>query len=131
MRTGNRRPQTSPGAFILALEISPKGRKGIPMTNQRYYPQEAPSFRGLARIEPPMKTANTTNPPAPSSALEKHYSLEEVATAWGISVRSARHIFRDVPGVLDPTIHRSLTSRSYQAMRIPASVAARVHANQI
>jgi hypothetical protein len=97
------------------------------MTNQRYYPQEAPPFRGLARIEPPMKAANTTAPP---NAMEPHYSLKEIAEAWGISVRSARHIFRDVPGVLDPTIHRSLTSRSYQAMRIPASVAARVHANR-
>ena len=50
------------------VEITEK--KGITMTNQRYYPQEAPSFRGLARIEPPMK--NTTNPPAPRNALEPH-----------------------------------------------------------
>ena len=97
------------------------------MTNRKYYPQEAPSFRGLARIEPPMKTANTTNPPAPSSALEKHYSLEEVAEAWGISVRSARRIFRDVPGVSDVCSRRVLTSRPYTILRIPASVAARVH----
>jgi hypothetical protein len=97
------------------------------MTNQRYYPQEASAFRGLARIEPPMKTANATNPPAPSSAMEKHFTLEQIAEAWGISVRNARRIFRDVPGVADLTVHRSLTTRSYQVLRVPASVAARVH----
>jgi AraC-like DNA-binding protein len=97
------------------------------MTNQRYYPQATPSFSGLAQIEPQRKTANTTNPPARPNAMEKHYSLEEVAEAWGISVRSARRIFRDQPGVADLTIHRSLTTRSYQVLRVPASVAARVH----
>ena len=75
-----------------------------------------------------MKTANTVNPP---NAMEKHYTLEEIAEAWGISVRSARRIFRDVPGVANLTAHRkSLTSRSYKVLRIPASVAARVHAQR-
>jgi hypothetical protein len=100
------------------------------MTNSRYWPQEAPP-RGLARIEPPLKTANTTNPPAPPNAMEKHFTLEQIAEAWGISVRNARRIFRDQPGVVDLMAHRkSLTSRSYQVLRIPASVAARVHAQR-
>jgi hypothetical protein len=94
------------------------------MTNQRYYPQEAPAFRGLARIEPPMKTTNTVNPP---NAMEKHYTLKQIAEEWGISVRSARLIFRDVPGVADVVNRHSLTSRAYTILRIPASVAARVH----
>ena len=93
------------------------------MTNQRYYPPEAP--RGLARIEPPLKTA--TNPLAPPSAMEPHFTLSEIATAWGISVRMARRIFRDVPGVSDVCSRRVLTSRPYTILRIPASVAARVH----
>jgi len=97
------------------------------MTNQRYYPQEAPSFRGLARIEPPMKTANATNLPATRNALEPHYTLAQIAEAWGISVRSARRIFRDQPGVADVVNKKSLTSRAYTILRIPASVAARVH----
>jgi hypothetical protein len=105
------------------VEITEK--KGITMTNQRYYPQEAPSFRGLARIEPPMK--NTTNPPAPRNALEPHYTLAQIAEAWGISVRIARLIFRDVPGVVDVRNKTSLTARAYTILRIPASVAARVH----
>ena len=91
--------------------------------NSRYYPQEVPPFRGLSQIEPQMKTATA----APPNAMEKHYTLKQIAEEWQISVRVARRIFRDQPGVVDPTIHRSLTSRSYQAMRIPASVAARVH----
>ena len=97
------------------------------MTNQRYYPQEAPSFRGLARIEPPLKTANTVNPPAPQNAMEPHFTLKEIAKAWGISVRMARLIFRDVPGVSDVCNRHSLTKRPYTILRIPASVVARVH----
>src|ERR1035437_5322614 len=50
-------------------------RKEKNMTNSRYWPQETPP-RGLARIEPPMKTANT----APPNAMEPHYSLGEIAT---------------------------------------------------
>ena len=92
------------------------------MMNRRYWPSEVPMNNPGGGAAP-----KTAIQPAPPNAMEKHYALKEVAGAWGISVRSARRIFRDVPGVLDPTIHRSLTSRSYQAMRIPASVAARVH----
>ena len=94
------------------------------MTNQRYYPQEDPPFRGLARIEPPMKTTNTVNPP---NAMEKHYTLKQIAEEWQISVRVARRIFRDQPGAVDVRNKTSLTSRAYTILRIPASVAARVH----
>ena len=97
------------------------------MTNQRYYPQDAPSFRGLARIEPPMKNTNTVNPPAPPNAMEKHYTLKQIAEEWQISVRVARRIFRDQPGAVDVRNKTSLTSRAYTILRIPASVAARVH----
>ena len=68
-----------------------------------------------------------TPPPAPPNAMEKHFTLEQIAEAWGISVRSARLIFRDVPGVADVVNRKSLTSRAYTILRIPASVAARVH----
>lgn len=94
------------------------------MTNQRYYPPQVPMNNPCPAA---LKTANTTNPPAPPNALEPHYSLKQIAEAWGISVRMARRIFRDQPGVVDPTVHKSLTSRPYQILRIPASVAARVH----
>jgi hypothetical protein len=71
-----------------------------------------------------MKTANTVNPP---NAMEPHFTLKEIATAWGISVRMARLIFRDVPGVSDVCNRHSLTKRPYTILRIPASVMARVH----
>jgi DNA-binding LacI/PurR family transcriptional regulator len=72
-----------------------------------------------------MKT--TTNPPAPQNAMEPHFTLKEIATAWGISVRMARRIFRDQPGVSDVCSRRVLSTRPYTILRIPASVAARVH----
>ena len=93
------------------------------MTNRKYYPQETPSFSGLARIEPPMKTTTA----APPNAMEPHFTLAEIATAWGISVRIARRIFRDVPGVSDVCNRHSLSTRPYTILRIPASVMARVH----
>jgi hypothetical protein len=57
-----------------------------------------------------------------TAELEPHFTIAQVAEAWGISVRS---IFRDQPGVADIAVRHSLTSRSYQVLRIPASVVAR------
>jgi len=56
----------------------------------------------------------------------KHYSMDELAELWGVSVDSIRRIFRDEPGVLKigengPKRRRHLT------LRIPESVVERVH----
>jgi hypothetical protein len=58
---------------------------------------------------------------------EKHFTPAELAEAWGVSTETVRSIFRKEPGVLkigeDATRHR----RGYKTLRIPESVAARVH----
>lgn len=97
------------------------------MMNQRYWPPQVPMNNPCGPAAP--KTANTTNPPArPPDALEKHYSLAQVAEAWGLSYWTVRRIFRDMPGVPDFSARKtSLTSLPYKVLRIPASVAARVH----
>jgi hypothetical protein len=56
----------------------------------------------------------------------KHYSVDELAELWGVSVDSIRRIFRDEPGGLkigenSPKHKRPLT------LRIPESVVERVH----
>ena len=94
------------------------------MMNRRYWPSEVPMNNPGAAAAPKIATA------APQNAMEPHFTLQEIATAWGISVRMARLIFRDVPGVSDVCNRHSLTKRPYTILRIPASVAARVHANR-
>lgn len=63
-------------------------------------------------------------------ALEKHYSVQEVAEMWGLSEHSIRRMFEDVPGVLK-LCHPGLLRRSKQkpktTLRIPASLVQLTH----
>jgi hypothetical protein len=61
------------------------------------------------------------------SVDEKHYSPDELATLWGVSVDSIRRIFRDEPGVLKMGSRSPKHKRQYLTLRIPESVAERVH----
>jgi hypothetical protein len=62
-----------------------------------------------------------------SPAQEKHYSPDELASLWGISVDSIRRLFRDEPGVLKMGDKDPKHKRQYLTLRIPESVAVRVH----
>ena len=60
------------------------------------------------------------------SATEKHFTPDELAELWGVSAETIRITFRGEPGVLrlqQPTKGK----RQYVLMRIPESVAERVH----
>jgi hypothetical protein len=63
-----------------------------------------------------------------SAALEKHYSVPEVAALWGLSENKVRQLFRDAPGVLQTQV-RTIRARKRQnvSLRIPESVLVRVH----
>lgn len=65
---------------------------------------------------------------SPAAPLEPHYSPAQVAEAWGVSTDTVRRMFQDEPGVLviEPTPLR-YSRRRYRTLRIPASVADRVH----
>lgn len=67
-----------------------------------------------------------SSPAAPS--LEPHYTLAEVAEAWGVSTDTVRRMFEAEAGVLviEPAPGR-YSRRRYRTLRIPASVAERVH----
>ena len=57
--------------------------------------------------------------------LELHYSPEQLAKAWGVSLEFVRKLFRAEPGVVvfaNPRPGR----RVYRTIRVPASVAERV-----
>jgi hypothetical protein len=70
---------------------------------------------------------STTLSPA-AVPLEPHYTLAQVAEAWGVSTDTIRRMFEGEPGVLmiEPAPGR-YSRRRYRTLRIPASVAERVH----
>jgi hypothetical protein len=58
--------------------------------------------------------------------LEKHYTPEEIGSSWALSADTVRRLFEREPGVL--VIQRGKSGgRRYRTMRIPESVALRVH----
>jgi AraC-like DNA-binding protein len=62
-----------------------------------------------------------------SVALERHYSVTEVATMWGLSERTIKKLFEDEAGVLTWGHGDTLKKRCYRTLRIPESVLIRVH----
>ena len=64
---------------------------------------------------------------SPAAPLEPHYTLAQVAEAWGVSTDTVRRMFQDESGVLviEPAPGR-YSRRRYRTLRIPASVAERV-----
>src|SRR5437764_13383350 len=77
-----------------------------------------------------MSAITIPNPPASEKtgplALERHFSPDELAELWGLSGDTLRRLFEHEPGVL--VIERSKgRARRYRTLRIPESVAVRVH----
>jgi hypothetical protein len=61
------------------------------------------------------------------SAQEQHMSPAELGKLWGLSARFIRDLFRDEKGVLLIDRPEKMHKRGYSTIRIPSSVAARVH----
>jgi hypothetical protein len=60
-------------------------------------------------------------------ALEKHYSVLEVAKLWSLSENTVRRMFMGEPGVVEWGSEETRFKRAYKTMRIPESVLQRVH----
>jgi len=58
---------------------------------------------------------------------EKHFTPADLAKAWGVSAETIRALFRDEPGVLKIGKDGTRLRRGYKTLRIPESVAQRVH----
>jgi hypothetical protein len=69
----------------------------------------------------------TTATGAESLALEPHFTPAELAKLWGLSDDYIRGTFRNEPGVLKVDRPELMHKRSYCSLRIPRSVAHRVH----
>ncbi len=60
------------------------------------------------------------------ATFERHYSVEELCELWGMSDDFVRRLFLDEPGVVVFYKYRP-GRRVYRILRIPESVALRVH----
>ena len=61
-------------------------------------------------------------------AFERHFRPKELATIWGLDETTIRRLFQDEPGVLKVgKSNRRDGKRDYLSLRIPESVAQRVH----
>jgi hypothetical protein len=90
--------------------------------------RHSPKFRVWKPEEPPP----SPKPPKPgieksNLMKDKHYSPDELAELWGVSAETIRSIFRDEPGVLKIGKTGAKYQRGYVTLRIPESVAERVH----
>jgi hypothetical protein len=63
-----------------------------------------------------------------NQAEEKHFSVNELAALWNLDPDTIRPYFRNRTGVLKIARPETRRKRGYVSLRIPASVAAAVHA---
>lgn len=63
-----------------------------------------------------------------AAALERHYTVAEVAKMWRVSTGTVYTVFAEVEGVLRYNGKRGSASKRKVLMRIPESVVLRVHA---
>lgn len=69
-----------------------------------------------------------SNEPQSRRHTERHFSPEKLADLWDVSANKIRRLFEHEPGVLFLDRPEEMHKRGYRIMRIPESVAARVHA---
>jgi hypothetical protein len=66
-----------------------------------------------------------------TAALERHFTPAELGELWGFDQTTIRRMFVDEPGVLKIGKQaRRDGKRAYVSVRIPASIAQRVHARK-
>jgi hypothetical protein len=58
---------------------------------------------------------------------EQHYAPADLAKMWGVSVQTIRELFKNEEGVLKIGSEGTRTRRAYKTLRIPHSIAERVH----
>lgn len=63
-------------------------------------------------------------------AFERHFTAEQLADLWNLDPTTIRKIFQDQPGVLKLGESSRRGKRPYVSIRIPESVARRVHAER-
>jgi hypothetical protein len=64
---------------------------------------------------------------AGNKPMERHYSPEEVADLWRLSVKTILRLFTGEPGIIEFGNIGNLKKRRYITIRIPESVLNRIH----
>jgi len=72
-------------------------------------------------------SSNRASTVAPACYEERHYAVAEVAELWSISKQVVRKLFEREPGVMVIGGTPPRGKRRYRTLRIPQSVAERVH----
>lgn len=80
----------------------------------------------LGRLQP-VTNAQPAHSPDPTTVFERHYSVKELASLWNLSDRTIRRMFVGEPGVVEWGACERRRKRAYKTLRIPESVARRVH----
>lgn len=70
---------------------------------------------------------SSTSPAPELPAFSRHYRPAELGELWGLSADSIRRLFLREPGVLLISEGATRGKRRYRTLRIPVSVAERVH----
>jgi hypothetical protein len=81
-------------------------------------------------VRSPFPTLDAVDSATPYQNLivdEKHFAPADLAKAWGLSAEKVRQLFRSEPGVLRIGNSGDKHDRGYVTLRIPQSVAVRVH----
>jgi hypothetical protein len=58
---------------------------------------------------------------------ERHYTVNELSVLWNLSKQTIRRLFQDEPDVIRIGEENLQRTRAYVTLRIPESVARRVH----
>jgi hypothetical protein len=85
----------------------------------------APSKRRLRLIEETAAVAKEVE--ITDISNERHYSVAELGTLWNLSEKTIRRMFENEPGVLRWGKSEARLRRGYITLRIPESVALRLH----
>ena len=76
---------------------------------------------------PALNSPQPAHGPALTTVFERHYSVKELASLWNLSDRTIRRMFVGEPGVVEWGACERRRKRGYKTLRIPESVARRVH----
>ena len=74
-----------------------------------------------------MNAAAIAISPVMSAVTERHYTPDELGEMWNLSADTVRRLFQNEPGVLVVQREVGRGARRYRTLRIPESVARRVH----
>ena len=85
------------------------------------------SQMGQAANQSDLINVHQTVNPNSAVALEKHYSVPQLAKIWFLSENTVRRIFLEEPGVLKLSHKETRHKRRYTTLRIPERIAQRVH----